>query len=35
MMVMGVIYLFSLGLFGIGVFIDFLALLFKPNPYYV
>lgn len=33
--VMGVIYLFSLGLFGIGVFIDFLALLFKPNPYYV
>ena len=33
--VVGVIYLFTLGLFGIGVFIDFLCLLFKPNPYYI
>lgn len=32
---MGVLYLFTLGLFGIGVLIDFIALLFKPNPYYV
>lgn len=32
---MGIIYLFTAGLFGIGVFIDFIALLFKPNPYYV
>ena len=32
---MGVLYLFTLGLFGIGVIIDFIALLFKPNPYYV
>lgn len=32
---MGVLYLLTLGLCGIGVFIDFIALLFKPNPYYV
>lgn len=32
---MGILYLFTLGLFGIGVLIDFIALLFKPNPYYV
>lgn len=32
---MGVLYLFSFGLFGIGVLIDFIVLLFKPNPYYV
>ena len=32
---MGILYLFTLGLFGIGVFIDFIVLLFKPNPYYV
>lgn len=32
---MGVLYLFTVGLFGIGVIIDFIALLFKPNPYYV
>lgn len=31
----GVLYLFTLGLFGIGWFIDLIALLFKPNPYYV
>ncbi len=32
---MGILYLFTGGLFGIGVFIDFIALLFKPNPYFV
>lgn len=32
---MGVLYLLTLGLFGIGVFFDFFSLLFKPNPYYV
>ncbi len=32
---MGIIYLFTFGLFGIGWFIDFLVILFKPNPYYV
>ena len=32
---MGILYLFTMGLFGIGWFIDIIALLFKPNPYYV
>ena len=32
---LGVLYLFTCGLFGIGWFIDCIALLFKPNPYYV
>ncbi len=32
---MGILYLFTVGLLGIGVFIDFIMLLFKPNPYYV
>lgn len=32
---MGIIYLFTVGLFGIGWFIDTISLLFKPNPYYV
>lgn len=32
---MGIIYLFTVGFFGIGLFIDFFAILFKPNPYYV
>lgn len=32
---MGILYLFTLGLFGIGWFIDFWVLLFKHNPYYV
>lgn len=32
---MGILYLFTVGLFGIGVLIDFIVLLFKPNPYYV
>lgn len=32
---MGVLYLFTGGLFGIGLFVDFFSLLFKSNPYYV
>lgn len=32
---MGLLYLFTFGLFGIGWVIDCIALLFKPNPYYV
>lgn len=32
---MGILYLFTVGLFGIGVFVDFISLLFKPNPYCV
>lgn len=32
---MGIIYIFTGGLFAIGWFIDILSLLFKPNPYYV
>lgn len=32
---MGFLYLFTLGLFGIGWLIDTIALLFKPNPYFV
>lgn len=32
---MGILYIFTIGLFGIGALIDFIVLLFKPNPYYV
>ena len=32
---MGILYIFTLGLFGIGWLIDTLIILFKPNPYYV
>lgn len=32
---MGILYLLTLGLCGIGCIIDFFILLFKPNPYYV
>ena len=32
---MGILYIFTAGVFGIGVLVDFFALLFKPNPYYV
>lgn len=32
---MGILYLFTVGLFGIGIIVDFISLLFKPNPYYV
>ena len=30
---MGILYIFTAGVFGIGVVIDFIVLLFKPNPY--
>lgn len=30
---LGIVYLFTFGFFGIGLFIDFIILLFKPNPY--
>lgn len=32
---MGILYIFTLGLFGIGWFVDLILLLCKPNPYYV
>ena len=32
---MGILYLFTVGLFGIGWFVNCITLLFKPNPYYV
>ena len=32
---MGILYLFTGGLFGIGWFIDIIVLLCQPNPYYV
>ncbi len=31
---MGIVYIFTLGLFGIGWFIDIFSILSKPNPYY-
>lgn len=31
---LGVVYLLTGGLCGVGVIIDFICLLFKPNPYY-
>lgn len=32
---MGILYIFTLGLAGIGALIDFIVILTKPNPYYV
>ncbi len=32
---LGVLYIFTAGLFGIGLFVDFITILFKPNPYFV
>lgn len=32
---MGILYLFTGGLLGVGWIIDTISLLFKPNPYYV
>ncbi|MBQ4641136.1 MAG: TM2 domain-containing protein [Oscillospiraceae bacterium] len=32
---MGILYLFTVGLFGIGWFIDCISILCKANPYYV
>ena len=31
---LGIVYLLTLGLCGVGVFIDLVILLFKPNPYF-
>lgn len=33
--VLGIIYFFTCGLFGIGVIVDLIVILFRPNPYYV
>ena len=32
---MGILYLFTAGLFGIGWIVDIISILTKPNPYYV
>ena len=32
---MGILYLFTLGIFGIGIIVDLIIILLKPNPYYV
>lgn len=32
---MGIIYLFTVGFFGIGWFVDCIIILLKPNPYYI
>lgn len=32
---MGILYIFTGGLFGIGALVDFIRLLLKPNPYFV
>ncbi|MBP3627619.1 MAG: TM2 domain-containing protein [Clostridia bacterium] len=31
---LGILYIFTGGLFGIGVIIDLVILFFKPNPYH-
>lgn len=31
----GILYILTFGLFGIGIIIDLISILFKPNPYYV
>lgn len=31
---LGILYIFTGGLFGIGVIVDLIILFFKPNPYY-
>lgn len=32
---MGILYLLTVGLFGIGWIVDIICILMKPNPYYV
>ena len=31
---LGIVYICTCGLFGVGVIVDLIILLFKPNPYY-
>ena len=31
---LGIVYILTAGLFGIGLIYDLIVLLFKPNPYY-
>ena len=31
---LGVLYIFTCGLFGIGIIVDIISILCKPNPYY-
>jgi TM2 domain-containing membrane protein YozV len=31
---LGIVYVCTAGLFGIGIFFDLIVLFFKPNPYY-
>ena len=31
---LGIVYACTAGLFGVGVIVDAIVLLFKPNPYY-
>jgi len=33
--ILGIIYLFTYGLFGIGIVIDVIVLIFKPTTYYI
>lgn len=32
---MGILYIFTAGIFGIGIIVDIISILCKPNPYYV
>ncbi len=31
---LGILYICTVGLFGVGVIVDLIILFFKPNPYY-
>lgn len=31
---LGIVYIFTFGIFGIGIIVDLISLLFKPNPYF-
>lgn len=31
---LGIVYLLTAGLFGVGIVVDLIILLFKPNPYF-